>query len=77
MPKVLVGLDDFAPVVVAAVTADRVRPPGLVALGAVDQLRALYRQVGATLALAGMSVAGLWKSHEQPIISGLDAASAR
>jgi hypothetical protein len=26
--------------------------------------------VGAALALAGMGVPGLWKSHEQPIIRG-------
>src|ERR1700694_865717 len=53
----LVGLDDFAPVVVAAVTADRVRPLRLVALRALDELRTLYRQVGAALALAGMGIA--------------------
>src|SRR2546425_8424424 len=59
----LVGLDDFAPVVVAAVPADRVRPLGLMALRAFDELWALYRQMGATLALAGMGITGLWKSH--------------
>jgi len=64
----LVRLDDFAPVVVAAVTADRVRPLRLVALRALDELDALYRQVGAALALSGVGVAGLWKSHGQPII---------
>ena len=64
----LVGLDDFAPVVVAAVPANRVRPPRLVALGALDNRRALHRQVGAALALTGMGVTGLWQSHEQPII---------
>jgi hypothetical protein len=26
--------------------------------------------VGAAFTLAGMGVAGLWKSHEQPIIRG-------
>ena len=46
----LVGLDDFAPVVVAAVTTDRVRSLLLVALRALDELRTLYRQMGATLA---------------------------
>jgi hypothetical protein len=66
----LVGLDDFAPVVVAAVTTDRVRPLRLVALRALDELHALQRQVGAALTLAGMRIAGLWESHEQPIISG-------
>src|SRR2546423_8915530 len=66
--KDLVGLDDFAPVVVAAVPADRVRPLGLVALRAFDELHPLYRQVGPTLALAGMGITGLWKSHGQPII---------
>ena len=64
----LVGLDDFAPVVVAAVTADRVRPLRLVALRALDELGALYRQVSTALALAGMGVPGLWKGHGQPII---------
>lgn len=64
----LVRLDDFAPVVVAAVTTDRVRSLGLVALRALDELNTLYRQVGTALALAGMGVPGLWKSHEQPII---------
>src|SRR5438270_911301 len=67
----LVGLDDFAPVVVAAVTADRVRPLRLVALRALGELRTLYRQVGTALALAGMGISGLWESHEQPIIRGL------
>ena len=64
----LVRLDDFAPVVVAAVPADRVRSLGLMALRAFDELRALYRQVGATFTLAGMRISGLGKSHEQPII---------
>src|ERR1700686_2005078 len=64
----LVGLDDFAPVVVAAVTTDRVRPLRLVALRALDEGSTLYRQVGAALALAGMGVSGLRESHEQPII---------
>jgi hypothetical protein len=39
-----------------------------VALRALDELDALYRQVGAALALSGVGVAGLWKSHGQPII---------
>lgn len=64
MPR-LVGLDDFAPVVVAAVPADRVRPLGLVALRALDQAWALHRQVGAALTLAGMGISGLWKGHER------------
>jgi len=64
----LVGLDDFAAVVIAAVPADGVRPPRLVALRALDHCRAFYRQVGAAFALTGMGVTGLWKSHEQPII---------
>ena len=64
----LVGLDDFAPVVVATVTTDRVRLLRLVALRALDELHALYRQVGAALPLAGVGVPGLWKSHGQPII---------
>jgi hypothetical protein len=58
--KNLVGLDDFAAVVVTAVTTDRVRPLRLVALRTLDQGGALYRQMGAALALAGMSVSGLW-----------------
>ena len=72
----LVGLDDFAPVVVAAVTADRMRPLRLVALRTLDEPRESQRQVGAALTLAGMSIAGLWESHEQPIISG-DRGEAR
>ena len=64
----LVGLDDFAPVVVAAVTTDRVRALRLVALRTLDELDTLYRQVGAAIALAGMGVSGLGESHEQPII---------
>src|SRR3989454_6739541 len=74
--KNLVGLDDFAPVVVAAVTTDGVRPLGLVALRALDELHALYRQVGAAIALAGMGVPGLWESHEQPIIRGRSSLTA-
>jgi len=66
----LVGLDDFAPVVVAAVTTYRVRPLRLVALRAFDKVRALQRQVGAAVTLAGMGIARLWESHEQPIIRG-------
>jgi hypothetical protein len=58
--KNLVGLDDFATVVVAAVTTDRVRSLRLMALRALDERGALYRQMGAALALAGMSVSGLW-----------------
>src|SRR5437660_2461887 len=64
----LLGLDDFAPVVIAAVAADRVRPLRLVALRALDELRALDRQVGAALTLAGMGVTSLWKGHERSII---------
>ena len=64
----LVGLDDFAPVVVAAVPTDHMRPARLVALGALHHRRALQRQVGTALTLPGMGVAGLWESHEQPII---------
>src|SRR6202035_5356981 len=71
----LVGLDDFAAVVVAAVTADRVRPLRLVALRALDQRGALYRQVGAALALAGVGVSGLGESHEQPIIGSATGCS--
>jgi len=41
-----------------------------VALRALDQLDALYREMGAALALAGVGVPGLWESHEQPIIRG-------
>src|SRR3981081_2770228 len=56
----LVGLDDSAPVVVPPVAADRVRARLLVPLRALDELRALYRQVGAALALAGMGITSLW-----------------
>ena len=44
------------------------RPLRLVALRAFDERGALYRQVGAALALPGMGISSLWKSHEQPII---------
>src|ERR1700716_2239986 len=73
----LVGLDDFAPVVVAAVTADRVRPLRLGGLRALDERGAPYRQVSAALALTGVGVAGLWKSHGQPIIRSRSIGEAR
>ena len=46
------------------------RPLRLVALRALHQRCALYRQVGAALALPGMGVSGLWESHGRPIIRG-------
>jgi hypothetical protein len=45
-----------------------VRALRLVALRTLDELDTLYRQVGAAIALAGMGVSRLGKSHEQPII---------
>jgi hypothetical protein len=50
-----------------------VRPLRLVALRALDERGALYRQVGAALALAGVGVSSLWESHEQPIIRRIRA----
>ena len=64
----LVGLDDFPAVVVTAIAADRVRPFRLMALRALDQLETLDRQVGTSLALAGMGITSLWKGHERSII---------
>ena len=64
----LLGLDDFAPVVVTAVTADCMRPFRLVTLRALNQLGALYGQVSATFTLAGMSVSSLGQGHGRPII---------
>src|SRR5947209_5504366 len=71
----LVGLDDFAPVVIAAIAADRVRPLRLVALRTLDELWSLQRQLSTSLTLAGMGISRLRQSHRQQIIARLRRAA--
>ena len=70
----LVGLDDFATGVVAAVWADVVRPSRLAALRARLQLHEAKREVRAAPSFAALGKLYLRKSHERAEVYQEDRA---
>ena len=60
----LCGFDDLAALVVAAVGADRVGPPRLLAVRARLDLDECQREVGASPSLLRLGKLDLWQSHE-------------